>query len=144
MAAKLTKLTHRIVIQLHLVAESCTIAVLAPGGQSGNFWIHPRINYLFGHSTPPSAEVKNARSYTSTPKYSFMAWCSVKKWYMDKFTFRIFENLIGVFKMSRLALNRIWSGVPHVIRTENENIEYCSAPKYVSLTILMFILIFLL
>jgi hypothetical protein len=44
MAAKLTRLTHKIAIQLHLVAESCTFAVLAPpGGQSGNFWIHPGI-----------------------------------------------------------------------------------------------------
>jgi hypothetical protein len=35
MAAKLTRLTYRMAIQLHL------FAVLAPGGQSGNFWIHP-------------------------------------------------------------------------------------------------------
>jgi hypothetical protein len=27
------------------------------------------------HSPPSSAEVKNARSYTSTPSYVFMAWC---------------------------------------------------------------------
>jgi len=40
MAAKLTRLTHKIAIQLHLVAER--FAVLAPGDQSGNFWIHPR------------------------------------------------------------------------------------------------------
>jgi hypothetical protein len=45
MTAKLTRLTHKIAIQLHLVAESCTI--LATGGQSGNFWILPRItNYI--------------------------------------------------------------------------------------------------
>jgi hypothetical protein len=30
------------------------------------------------HSPPSSAEVKNARSYTSTPQYAFMAWCSIK------------------------------------------------------------------
>jgi hypothetical protein len=30
------------------------------------------------HSPPSSAEVKNARSYTSTPQYTFKAWCSVK------------------------------------------------------------------
>jgi hypothetical protein len=30
------------------------------------------------HSPPSSAEVKNAWSYTSTPQYAFMAWCSVK------------------------------------------------------------------
>jgi len=45
MAAKLTRLTCKIAIQLHLVAETCTIAVLAPGGQSGNFWIYPCISY---------------------------------------------------------------------------------------------------
>jgi hypothetical protein len=43
MAAKLTRLTHKIAIQLYLVAESCTTAILAPGGQSRNFWIHLRI-----------------------------------------------------------------------------------------------------
>jgi hypothetical protein len=31
------------------------------------------------HSPLSSAEVKNAWSYTSTPQYAFMAWCSVKK-----------------------------------------------------------------
>jgi hypothetical protein len=30
------------------------------------------------HSPTSSAEVKNARSYTSTPTSAFMAWCSVK------------------------------------------------------------------
>jgi hypothetical protein len=30
------------------------------------------------HSPPSSAEVKNAWSYTSTPQYSVMEWCSVK------------------------------------------------------------------
>jgi hypothetical protein len=42
MAAKLTRLTHKIAIQLHLVTESCTICSSAPGGQSGNFWKHHR------------------------------------------------------------------------------------------------------
>jgi len=41
MAAKLTRLTHKIAIQRHLVAFA--VAVLAPGGKSGNFWLHPRI-----------------------------------------------------------------------------------------------------
>jgi len=39
MAAKLTRLTHKIAIKLHLVAESCTIC----SSRSGNFWIHHRI-----------------------------------------------------------------------------------------------------
>jgi hypothetical protein len=43
MATKLNRLTHKIAIQLHLVAESYTFAVVVPGGQSGNFWWHPRI-----------------------------------------------------------------------------------------------------
>jgi hypothetical protein len=41
MAAKLTRLTHKIAIQLHLVSESLPFAVPAPGGQFGSFWIHP-------------------------------------------------------------------------------------------------------
>jgi len=40
--AAVTRLTHKIAIQLNLLAKSCTFAVLAPGGQSGNLWIHPR------------------------------------------------------------------------------------------------------
>jgi hypothetical protein len=43
MAAKLTGLTHKIAIQLHIVAECLPFAVLASGSQSRNFWIHPRI-----------------------------------------------------------------------------------------------------
>jgi hypothetical protein len=39
MAAKLTRLAHKIAIQLYLMT-AVPIAVLAPGGQSGNFWIH--------------------------------------------------------------------------------------------------------
>jgi hypothetical protein len=31
------------------------------------------------HSPPSNAELKNAWSYTSTPHYAFMSWCSVKK-----------------------------------------------------------------
>jgi hypothetical protein len=38
-AAKLTRLTHKIAIELHLIVESYTICVLASGSQSGNFWI---------------------------------------------------------------------------------------------------------
>jgi len=30
------------------------------------------------HSLPWSAKVKNAWSYTSLPRYAFMAWCSVE------------------------------------------------------------------
>jgi hypothetical protein len=31
------------------------------------------------HSPPSSAEINNAWSNTSTPQYTFIAWCSVKK-----------------------------------------------------------------
>jgi hypothetical protein len=37
-----------------------------------------RPGYEADHSPPSSAEVKNAWSYTSTPQYAFMAWCSGK------------------------------------------------------------------
>jgi hypothetical protein len=41
MAIKLTRLTHKTAIKLHLVT-AVPFAVLAPGGQSGKFWIHHR------------------------------------------------------------------------------------------------------
>jgi len=41
MVAKLIRLTHKIAMQLHQVADTVPFAVPAPGGQSGNFWIHP-------------------------------------------------------------------------------------------------------
>jgi hypothetical protein len=44
------------------------------------------------HSLPYNAEVKNAWSYTSTPPYTFMAWCSKHR---DSFTvLRVF--VIGI------------------------------------------------
>jgi hypothetical protein len=41
--------------------------------------------YRYKDSPPSSAEVKKAWSYTSTPRYAFMAWCLVK--HKDNFTF---------------------------------------------------------
>jgi hypothetical protein len=46
MAAKLTRLTHKIAIQLQVMAGAVPFTVLAPGGQSGNFWIHPCTSVL--------------------------------------------------------------------------------------------------
>jgi hypothetical protein len=43
------------------------------------------------HSSPSSADVKNAWSYTFTPQYVFMAWCLVK--HGDNFTFTFTEGL---------------------------------------------------
>jgi len=43
MAAKVARLTHKIAIQLYLWQIAVPFAVLAPGGQSGNFLIQPRI-----------------------------------------------------------------------------------------------------
>jgi hypothetical protein len=40
MAAKLTRLTHKIAIQLE---RAVPLALLVPGGQSGNFWKDPHI-----------------------------------------------------------------------------------------------------
>jgi len=48
MTAKLTRLTHKRVIQLHLVAESCTLQfLLQAASQSGNFWVHPHITHCY-------------------------------------------------------------------------------------------------
>jgi len=41
--AKLTRLTHKIAIKLHLMAESCTVCSSSPGGRSENFWIRSRM-----------------------------------------------------------------------------------------------------
>jgi hypothetical protein len=39
-------------------------------------------------SSPSSAKVKNAWSYTSTPQYVFMVWCLVK--HRDNFIFTFY------------------------------------------------------
>jgi hypothetical protein len=44
MAAKLTRLTHKIVIQLPLVAESCTICSSRSRRQVRKLWIHPHVH----------------------------------------------------------------------------------------------------
>jgi hypothetical protein len=40
MAEKLTRMTHKIAIQLHLVAESCTICSSRSRRPVRNFWVH--------------------------------------------------------------------------------------------------------
>jgi hypothetical protein len=49
-----------------------------PIGAKGSFPGVKRPGREADHSLQPSAEVKNAWSYTSTPQYAFMALCSVK------------------------------------------------------------------
>jgi hypothetical protein len=49
-----------------------------PMGTRGSFLGIKWLGYETDHSPPSSAGVKNAWSYTSTPPYTFMAWCSVK------------------------------------------------------------------
>jgi hypothetical protein len=49
-----------------------------PMGTRGSFPGLKRPRREADHSPPYSAEVKNEWSYTSTPQYAFMAWCSVK------------------------------------------------------------------
>jgi len=58
MASKLTRLTHKIAIQLHLMAAA-PLTVLAPSSQSGNFWIRPRICNVYGNQ--PCEVVSNTR-----------------------------------------------------------------------------------
>jgi hypothetical protein len=52
--------------------------LLSNGGTRGSF---PGVKWPereADHSPPSNTEVKNAWSYTSTPQYASMAWCSVK------------------------------------------------------------------
>jgi len=62
MSSKLTRLTHKTVIQLHLVAESCTIC-----SQSGNVWIHPHMFFqnMYGQTLHSTALFHGSES----------AWC---------------------------------------------------------------------
>jgi hypothetical protein len=55
-----------------------------PMGTEGSFPGGKASEREADHSPPPSAEVKNVWSYTSSPQYVFMAWCLVK--HRDKFT----------------------------------------------------------
>jgi hypothetical protein len=54
---KLTRLSHKIAIQVHIVAESCTICRSRSRRSCGNFWIHPRT--LKYSQTPPSPPILN-------------------------------------------------------------------------------------
>jgi len=58
MAAKLTRLTLKIAIQVHLVAESCTTCSSRSRRPVRNFWIHPLINLtsLGRHRKPNNLE----------------------------------------------------------------------------------------
>jgi hypothetical protein len=53
------------------------------------------------HSPPSSAEVNNARSYTSTPQYVFMAWCLVK--HRDNLPSQI--TLMTLYQLLKLLLS---------------------------------------
>jgi hypothetical protein len=47
------------------------------------------------HPPPSSAEVKNAWIYTSTPQYTFMAWCPVKKSTGTTLSLSFIDYLLG-------------------------------------------------
>jgi hypothetical protein len=64
MAAKLTRLTHEIAIQLNLLAENCTICSSRSRRQSGNFWLHPR-------SVTEAQSEGEARSYYGKTSFAF-------------------------------------------------------------------------
>jgi hypothetical protein len=59
------------------------------------------------HSPPSIAEVKNAWSYTSTPQYAFMAWCSIKAQGQLYLLLHLmfWDSVIGV---GALRIPRLW------------------------------------
>jgi hypothetical protein len=65
-------LLHRILISLRANPASYPMGT---GGSSP--WVK-QAGCEADHSSLPGAEVKNVRSYTSTPQYVFMEWCLVK------------------------------------------------------------------
>jgi hypothetical protein len=50
-----------------------------PTGTRGSFPGGKAVGREADHSPPSSAEVKNAWTYSCTPQYAFMVWCSVKE-----------------------------------------------------------------
>jgi hypothetical protein len=48
-------------------------------GTRGSSCVGKAASHEADHSPPSGAKVKKAWSYISTPQYTFMAWCSVKK-----------------------------------------------------------------
>lgn len=53
------------------------------------------------HTSPSSAEVKNVRSYNSTPPYTCMAWCLAKQ--QGQF------NFLPILKLSKYSRNELWT-----------------------------------
>jgi hypothetical protein len=76
------------------------------------------------HSSPSSAEVKNAWSYTSTPQYAFMAWCSVKaQGQLYLYLLPIFVRAEIVQSVKRLATG--WMiGVRFPVRAGNFSLRH--------------------
>jgi hypothetical protein len=54
-----------------------------------------RLEHEADHSPPSSSKVKNEWSYTSTPQYGLLAWCSVSDRSNFTFTFTIPELLLA-------------------------------------------------
>jgi hypothetical protein len=66
------------------------------------------------HSPPSSAEIKNVWSYTSTPQYTFMAWCSVKST-GTTFPFTLLYFTLRLLRLKFILCNRIYSLIGIVI-----------------------------
>jgi hypothetical protein len=70
-----------------------------PGGKAAEVWSWP-------HTSAYCRDQKNAWSYTSTPQYAFMAWCSVKS------TGRHPPVCINVRSVTKRDINRNPSPLP--------------------------------
>jgi len=68
MAAKLTRLTHKIAIQLNLVAESCTIQSSRSRRPVRKFWIHRLIYFVVFWIVAPCSVVVGYQCFRVEPE----------------------------------------------------------------------------
>jgi hypothetical protein len=113
-----------------LSAPSCLDRLWGPRNQWVPWALPPgvkRPERNADHSFPSSTEVKNSRSYTSTPQYVFTAWCLVK--HRGYFAFCTVEqdNLqkLMLLKQLRKARSRTYSFIPS--RSHHIYISFISA-----------------
>jgi uncharacterized membrane protein len=112
------------IFSLHHWVRPCSGVHTAsyPMGTSGSFPGVRRPGCEADHSPPSSSRAKSAWSYTSSPQYAFMAWCSVKKSTVTAFSF---PGGKGVKRQGRETNH----SPPSSSRAKN-TCSYTSTPQY--------------